>query len=89
MKRKVLTFEFLPFPYGIKTLNNQNMIVTYKCVIFGLGGVHPPSILLLYCNITHSFKCQRLHINNPFSFGMGVLQNEYIILYHAIIPNFP
>ena len=37
MKQNVSTFKFLKFIYRIKTLPNQNKVVTYKSTILGLG----------------------------------------------------
>ena len=37
MKLKVSTFGIWSFNYRIKALQNQNKVLTYKSVIFGIG----------------------------------------------------
>ena len=49
MKQKVSTFGIWLFIYGIKTVQNQNKVDTYKSFIFGFGDssspIHPSFIL--------------------------------------------
>ena len=42
--------------YEIKILLNENTVVTYKSVIFSLGVVLPPSMLLFHYKTTGCFK---------------------------------
>ena len=42
IKLKVSTFLILLFNYGIKTMQNQNKVVTYNSVIFGLWDSSSP-----------------------------------------------
>ena len=42
MKLKVSTFGIWLFDYGIKILQNQKKVVTYKSVVFGIGDSSSP-----------------------------------------------
>ena len=80
MKLKILTFEFPLYTYGFKTLNR---VVTYKCVILGLGSSSSPIIHPFILQYNPSFKVSYSTLYNIFfEFGLHLpscyVQQEHI-----------
>ena len=70
MKLKVSTFGIWLFNYGIKTLQNQNKVVTYKSVIFGIGDSSSPINPYFIMQNNPSFWVSKITLYNIlFEFG--------------------